>query len=313
MHALRTLLDGIVDYAGLFPPAGLAMAPAVRRYAADRVGAARWMLARFVAPVSRLEEFEAAAGALLPTNAEPPDAPDPWPLSAQVGADVEADLRAVRAFNARHAAGAEAGRAVIDALEVKATAPGDVVRLAAAHRGAGLADAAALYVELPWGAPPEPYADAAAAHGLRLKLRTGGVTADAFPAPDAVLGFLAACAARDVPGKCTAGLHHPLRGEHALTYDPGCARGTMYGFVNVFLAAALLRAGHAAHDLLPLLEERDPAAFAFDDAGAAWRGRRVDVGTIADARARVAVSFGSCAFDEPVQDLHVLGWWPGGT
>ena len=313
MHALRTLLEGIVDYAGLFPPAGLAMAPAVRRYAADRAGAARWMLARFVVPVARLEELEAAAGALLPTNAEPPDAPEPWPLSALVGAEVEADLRAVVAFNARHAAGAEAGRAVIDALEVKAAAPEDVARLAAAQRRAGLADVSALYVELPWGAPASTYADAAAAHGVRLKLRTGGVTGDAFPPPDVVLGFLDACAARDVPGKCTAGLHHPLRGEHALTYEPGCARGTMYGFVNVFLAAALLRAGQAADDLLPLLEERDPSAFDFDDGGAAWRGRRADLRAIADARARVAVSFGSCAFDEPVQDLHALGWWPSGT
>ena len=313
MHALRTLLDGIVDYAGLFPPAGLAMAPAARRYAADRVGDARWMLARFVVPVARLEEFEAAAGALLPTNAEPPDTPEPWPLSALVGADVDADLRRVVAFNARHAAGAEAGRAVIDALEVKCGAPEDVARLADAHRRAGLAGVAALYVELPWGAPAAPYADAAAAHGVRLKLRTGGVTADAFPPPDAVLGFLAACAARDVPGKCTAGLHHPLRGEHALTYEPGCARGAMYGFVNVFLAAALLRAGHAADDLLPLLEECDAAAFTFDETGAAWRGRRADLRTIAEARARIAVSFGSCAFDEPVHDLHALGWWPGGT
>ena len=123
--------------------------------------------------------------------------------------------------------------------------------------------------------------------------------------------IVAACAAHGVAGKCTAGLHHPLRGEHALTYEPGCARGTMYGFVNVFLAAALLRAGHAPAGVRPLLEERDPAAFAFDDAGASWRGMRVDVGTIADARAHGAVSFGSCSFDEPVRDLQTLGWWPG--
>jgi hypothetical protein len=311
MNALRTLLEGIVDYAGLFPPAGLAMAPAVRRYATDRVGEARWMLARFVVPVARLEEFEAAAGPLLPPNAEPEGAPAPWPVSALLGADVEGELRAVVACNARHAPGMEAGRAVIDALEARAAAPDDVARLAGALRRAGLDGTASLYVELPWGAPAAPYAEAAAAHGVRLKLRTGGVTVDAFPPPDAVLDFLAACAAHGVAGKCTAGLHHPLRGEHALTYEPGCARGVMYGFVNVFLAAALLRAGHAPAAVRPLLDERDPSAFAFDDAGASWRGMRVDVDTIADARAHGVVSFGSCSFDEPVRDLQTLGWWPG--
>ena len=311
MLALRTLLAHVVDYAGLFPPAGLAMAPAARLYAAYRGGDARWMLGRFVVPVARLEELEAAAGALLPVNAELPDAPAPWTLSALVGSDVAADLRAVVAFNARHAPGAEGGRAVIDALEAKAAAPDDVARLADALARAGLRDRAALYVELPFGAEAAPYATMAAAHGARLKLRTGGITADAFPPPAAVLDFLAACEAHDVTGKCTAGLHHPLRAEHALTYEPECARGTMFGFVNVFLAAALLRAGHAPADVAPLLEERDPAAFDFDDAGAGWRGLRADVAAIADARARRLVAFGSCSFDEPAHDLQTLGWWPG--
>jgi hypothetical protein len=310
MHALRPLFEEIVDYAGLFPPAGLAMGPAVRRYAAHRASPAAWMLARFVVPVARLEEFEAAAVALLPVNAEPPDAPEPWHLSALVGADAAAELRAAVAFNSRHAEGAEGGRAVIDALEARAADPDDVARLADAARGAGLGRAA-LYVELPAGAPAAPYAAAAAAHGARLKLRTGGTAADAFPPPAAVLDFLAACEAHDVAAKCTAGLHHPLRGEHALTYEPECARGTMYGFVGVFLAAALLRAGHAAAEVAPLLEERDPGAFAFDDGALAWRELRIDAATVADARARRLVAFGSCSFDEPLHDLQALGWWPG--
>ncbi|MDF1505685.1 hypothetical protein [Roseisolibacter sp. H3M3-2] len=312
MFALRALLTHLVDYAGLFPPAGLAMGPAVRKYAAYRAGDAAWMLARFVVPVARLEEFEAAAGALLPFNAEPPDAPEPWRLSALVGADAAADLRAAVAFNARHAEGTEPLREEIDALEAKAASPGDVARLADAARDAALADAA-LFVELPWGADASAYARAAAAADARLKLRTGGVTPDAFPPAAAVLDFLAACAAHGVAAKCTAGLHHPLRGEHALTYEDGCARGTMYGFVGVFLAAAPLHAGHVPAAVAPLLEERDPGAFAFDAAGAAWRGLRVDAGTLADARVHRLAAFGSCSFEEPLHDLQALGWWPGAT
>jgi hypothetical protein len=64
----------------------------------------------------------------------------------------------------------------------------------------------------------------------------------------------------------------------------------------------------------PLLEERDPGACAFgaDDA-LAWRGTRVDSGTVADARVRRLVAFGSCSFEEPLRDLQALGWWPGPT
>ena len=36
MSALRPLLSGIVDYAGLFPPAGLDMATAVRKVTIER-------------------------------------------------------------------------------------------------------------------------------------------------------------------------------------------------------------------------------------------------------------------------------------
>ncbi|MGZ8491786.1 MAG: hypothetical protein ACXWZS_06195, partial [Gemmatirosa sp.] len=83
------------------------------------------------------------------------------------------------------------------------------------------------------------------------------------------------------------------------------------GFVNLFLAAALLHAGHAPGDVAPLLEERDAAAITFDDDGAAWRGLRSSVATITATRAHRLVAFGSCSFEEPMHDLQSLGWWPG--
>ncbi|GJG87358.1 hypothetical protein tb265_25390 [Gemmatimonadetes bacterium T265] len=312
-RALHALLAGAVDYAGLFPPAGLAMSHAVRRYAADRRSAERWMLGRFVVPAARLEEFEAAALDLLPAG----ESDTPWRLSAVAGPGAGPDapgsepgesLRRAAAFNARHAPDTGAGRAVVDAVEWRAP---DVAALglAAAARARHLPDAP-LYAELPPGADADAFARAAARAGLRLKLRTGGVTADAFPAPDAALEFLDAVVRQAVPSKVTAGLHHPLRGEHALTYEPGSARGPMFGFVNVLLAAALLRAGHAPAALGPLLDERDAGAFAFTDDAAVWRGYSVDAATIAAARADVLVGFGSCAFDEPVRDLRALGWLP---
>jgi hypothetical protein len=334
MRALRALLHGIVDYAGLFPPAALPMRPTVQRYAAYRSDQAAWMLGRLVVPVARLEEFEAAAGALLPppiepddVEAEPPaqdpaDAGDgilpstgaPWRLAALLGGEPDRDVALVRAFNARHAPGAPHGHAVIDVVEGRVARVDDVAALA---RAAGTPSAArpgasplVAYAEPPIGADPEPFAAAAAAAGVRLKLRTGGVTADAFPEPEAVLAILAASVRHGVACKATAGLHHPLAGEHPLTYEPGCPRATMFGFVGVFLAATLLRAGHPAAALAPLLGERDPASFVLTHEAITWRGRSADVAALASARAHALASFGSCSFDEPVADLRALGWWP---
>jgi hypothetical protein len=303
MPVPHALLAGIVDYAGLFPPAGLAMGPAVRHHARYRAGPTAWMLGRFVVPAARLEEFEAAAFDLLPAA----DDAEPWRLSALAGSDVAADAARLAAFDARHAPDREAGRAVVDVLEARVATPDACAALApVAARGVD------VYAEVPWQAPDAFPAFAAAARtaGVRLKLRTGGVTPDAFPPPDAVLAFLVACRDAGVAAKATAGLHHPLAGEHALTYEPGCARGTMYGFVNVFLAAALLRLGHEPARVRPLLTERDAAAFAADDAAVAWRGLRADAAALADARAHALVAFGSCSFEEPVADLRALGWLP---
>jgi len=292
---LRPLLVGAVDYAGLFPPAGLAMTPAVRRYAAYRRGASHALLGRFVVPVARLEEFEAAALDLLPTDASVEAGHTPWRLSALAGVDVAADLARAAAFNARHAPDTGTGRAMIDAVEWKADAP-------AALAGAGAArarhlGATPLFVELPAGAEAAPYAAAARDAGVGLKLRTGGVTRDAFPPCDLVLGFLAAVATHGVPAKATAGLHHALPGDYPLTYEPGCARGAMYGFVNVLLAGALLAAGHTPAAVAPLLAERDPAAVAALGFLLGTGGRRALAG------------FGSCSFEEPAAELAALGWW----
>jgi hypothetical protein len=290
-----------VDYAGLFPPAGLAMAPAVRAYAAARRGPDRALLGRLVVPVARLEEFEAAALDFLPTDDAAAAGDAPWRLSVLAGADLGEDLARAAAFNARHAADTGAGRAVADAVEWKADAPA-ALGPAAALRSRHL-PAAALYAELPPGADAGLWAAAASAAGVGVKLRTGGVTPDAFPPPEAVLAFLAAAAAAGVPAKATAGLHHALPGEHPLTYEPGCARGAMYGFATVMLAGALLAGGAAPAEAAALLAERDPAGV----------GARVAAALAGRAPRRVLDGFGSCSFDEPAAELRALGWFPNDT
>lgn len=288
--ALRALVAGLVDYAGLFPPAALDMAAATTAYAGYLASEDAWMLGRFVVPAARLDELAAAAGGVAGGPAAP------WRLSALVGDDVDGDAERIRAFNARHPT-----LFVVDAVEGRATGRDRIDALARA-----LATEHPLYVEVP--AEPDPAQLLEAVHhaGARAKIRTGGITADAVPRAAQVAHFLACCAALHVPFKATAGLHHPLRGEHRLTDAPDAPSATMFGFLNVFAAAVLALRGVKEAELVAVLEERRPSALSFDAEAMSWRQHRVPVGELASARASFAVAFGSCSFREPVDDLREL-------
>ena len=294
---LHALLAGAIDYAGLFPPAALDMATAVSRYAEHRAGPDAWALGRFVVPASRLAELEREVEAHAPRR---PHAP--WRLSALLGADAGGELQALEAFNRRHAAAGEAALEA-DAVEARADSVGAIDRLLDTMPGW-----AEAYVEIPLSRDPRPLVTAIARHGGRAKARTGGVTADAFPTPSELLRFLRACTAADLPFKATAGLHHPLRAEYALTYAPDSPRAPMFGFLNLFLAAAFLRQGMGDADALRLLEERSPEAFHFGPNTVEWRGHRLHRDAVESARSRAITAFGSCSFDEPVGEVIRAGW-----
>ena len=55
MDAVTAALAGLVDYAGLFPPAGLPLDVVVDQYGRYRAGRHAWMLGRLVVPADRLD------------------------------------------------------------------------------------------------------------------------------------------------------------------------------------------------------------------------------------------------------------------
>lgn len=142
------------------------------------------------------------------------------------------------------------------------------------------------------------------------KVRTGGLTPDAIPSPAQLADFLVTAAARKLPFKATAGLHHPIRSMRALTYAPDSPRAVMHGFLNVFTAAAF--AWHGAHRsvLIEILEETDPAEFRFGAKALEWHDHRLTADQIVHARHSFAHSFGSCSFEEPLGDLRQLELLP---
>lgn len=309
MTALHALLAGSIDYAGLFPPSGLPMSQAVDNYAGYRESDAAWALGRFVVPATHLEEFERASARLLPSAS----GGEPWRLAALIGTDPVGDLRAIGEFNGRHAAtgggsagpgsaGTGARSATVDVVEARVGSAAAIASLLGV-----IPEEFEAYLEVPVDRDPASLVGVIADQGGRAKIRTGGVTADAFPPAADVARFIAACVGANVPFKATAGLHHPLRGLYPLTYAPDSARGTMFGFLNVFLAAAFLSHGLDSVDATRLLEESDPSSFRVTEDAVEWRGRRLTGGEISGARSRAIVSFGSCSFTEPLGDLAGLG------
>ena len=294
---LRTLLAHAIDYAGLFPPAQLDMPGAVAEYESYLASSDAWALGRFVVPAARLRELAAAAG----------DAPsNPLGsrhggrrLSVVLGADLAADVERLRAFCAD--VNGEGWWRGVDAVELRASTS-EAIRQAMR----AVPDGVERYVEIPISEDPTPLVRAIAEARASAKVRTGGTTTDAFPASDHVARFLATCLREAVPFKATAGLHHPLRGEYPLTYEPGSACGRMYGFLNVFLATAFLAAGLDEAEACLLLEESDPNAVTFSRTEAVWRSHRLPVDRLAESR-RFLTSFGSCSFREPIDDLTALG------
>jgi hypothetical protein len=291
---IRTLLQGLIDYAGLFPPASLDLPAAVTEYAAYRKSDVSWALGRFVAPALRLRELEVSAARHW-RDGEPP-----WRITALAGADLARDLAEIDAFNQR-----QQDHAVADAIELRAdgaTAIATALRTLGSRVEPGRVEP---FVEIPVADDPTPLIAALAGTGGRAKIRTGGVTPAAFPSPVQVLRFLRACVAANVPFKATAGLHHPLRGAYRLTYQPDSACATMFGFLNIFLAAAFLQHGMDEANGLALLEESSPASLELGEDFVAWRSHRVTGAQLRRARG-LALSFGSCSFREPIEDLRAM-------
>lgn len=286
MSVIRTLLKSLIDYAGLFPPAGLDMEASVRNYAAYRRGEHAWALGKFVLPVARLAEFETKAASLLSPS-------DPWPLSVLGGPDPAADRKAIAAFRARRR------DARIDSLEIKAASVDEIQRAAAAIGGE-----TPTFYEIPIDEDPRFLLDAIHDEKGFAKVRTGGTKPGMVPSAADLARFLDLAQAR-VAFKATAGLHHALRGMRPLTYETGCDTDLMHGFLNVLVAAAA--APLERSPLLPsILEERDFRGFVFGDAGFSWHGHDLNAEAASEARNGFFLSFGSCSFEEPIAELKAL-------
>jgi hypothetical protein len=298
--SLQALLAGAIDYAGMFPPCALALEPALRNQASYVRSDEAWMLNGFVLPV---QQFDGATHLLSEFDSQHPlrvAALGPKTTSADAFLGAIADAAAaIRSFSKL-----KPDVASISHLEM--FLPNDV-------DSASLKEASVIAGNFPvfWEAPPETaeqtialiaeYNSDEGTAAFGYKLRTGGVTADAFPTSEQIARALVGAASHQLPSKFTAGLHHPIRQFRDEV------KTKMYGFLNV-LGAAVLAMEHQWNvgQAETMLNDEDPGSFSFTDNFFAWRDWKIGTQQLQQRRKFVR-SFGSCSFDEPREDLRALG------
>jgi len=292
----RAALSGLIDYAGLFPPASLDMTAAVAEYRQARASESGWVVNRFICPVARLEELVGAMTATMRAGEEP------WRISVTVGAgsSLAREAGAVQSFTAT-----VGNAASVDLMEVRPLDGGQD-----AIRAVLRAFEAVVAFEVPWdGDIAAGFGDLAGVRAevgrsVIAKIRCGGLEPEDFPPPDAVARFLMQAADRSLPVKATAGLHHPFRHTDEETGF------THHGFVNLLVAGAMAHAGAAIGTVTAALSETDPAAFALERSGIWWREHRVGYDAATAMRSKLLLGYGSCSFEEPVRELGQLGVLP---
>jgi len=297
--SLRALLEQSIDYAGMFPSCSLALEPALRNQATYVRSDDAWMLNTFVLPVTQFDSAKQLLPAFDPSHPLRVSALGPKTENAaafrETFAETEEGIRSLAAHNVD----------LVSVNQLEMWLPDDVDLSV-------LTEARAIIGNLPafWEAPAERARETITLLAeinsemdeptFGFKLRTGGVTPDAFPSSAEIARALVVPATHQIPIKFTAGLHHPLRQYREEVQT------RMHGFLNL-LGAAILAAEYRWDEkqTAAMLEDESPKSFSFDDEFFAWREWKIDIERLKDRR-KFATSFGSCSFDEPREDLRAL-------
>lgn len=279
--AQHFFLQELVDYAGTFPPAGLPLDQALANYRSYQQGQAPSMLGRFICAGSALEEL-----------AQMLHSADRLQLSVLLNSPEQIEL--VHTFHA----------------QASKTVRVDTVETSWSERASEWA--ASWTYRLFFEVTPEQSQEAARlcspqSARLGLKLRTGSVKPEAIPSSHSVLTFLRAAHQARVGYKFTAGLHHARAGSYPLTYAQDAPAGTCFGFTSLFALACLHWHGRLQEE--EILEGiTSPETPVLDAAGLRWGKASCSVEEIFEYRQAGGRSFGSCSFEEPLQELQEMGW-----
>jgi len=320
--SFKAFMREIIDYAGLFPPADLSLDTSLHKYNKYRNSDDAWMLSRYIIPASRLVELKPYDEALFSEE-------DPFVFSVlgkrtETISDYKEHLQeiatALEQFHENHKGGVQT-----DVLEIKlpkeavfasdADLLADIYEETARHFGNVTVFPRDIFFEGVFDKNWEKEigvilesmnhynGGSSSDNTIRtgFKLRCGGIEASMFPSIEQVSFTLSKVREQDLALKCTAGLHHPIR-----HYDHS-VNTKMHGFFNVFGGAMLGYAHDFSNEQMQeVIKEEDSDHFSFTDTGFQWRDFEVTTEDIEELREVALISFGSCSFDEPREDLQKL-------
>ncbi len=290
--AFTNFMTGLIDYAGMFPPADLDVAEAVKKYAGYLAGNNGWMLGRCIIPITQVPHVVDRPGFRFSVIVSPET--------------VQEELNQLNRF-----------KGCVEMVETRvaeeSASPSrcrERIRLLRTNLSAiGLQDAQ-LFVEA------ENVAAAALAivavntstsrketsTHVGYKLRCGGLKAPSTPSPLKVAEAISTCCNHDIPIKFTAGMHHPLSSHSPETGN------LQYGFINI-VAAALLAWSEkiSPNEVVECVCDKTIDDFHFARDHFSWRNKVISAGEIERLRRSSVVSFGSCSFSEPIEGLIAFG------
>lgn len=319
--SFKAFMQEIIDYAGLFPPANLSLDTSIQKYSQYRKSDDSWMLSRYIIPSARLKELNPYKDNLLTEG-------DSFAFSvlgkqtetvSEYKGHLQNVVTSLKQFHADHGS-----HVTTDVLEIKL--PREVVFAndedllseiyeTTARHFAGVKEFPSdIYFEGIFDKNWEKeiglilkslsnYNNSPATEvNVGFKLRCGGVEASMIPSVEQVAFTLNRVRQQNLAIKCTAGLHHPIR-----HYDHS-VKAKMHGFFNVF-GGAMLGYAHDFSDeqMTEVIKEEDPEHYKFTDSGFCWNELEVSTDEIKELREVAVISFGSCSFDEPREDLQKLG------
>lgn len=317
--SVNAFLHRLIDYAGMFPPANLNLNDAFGEYTEYIQCPDEWMLNRFILPVSKIKDLTDTDEYI---KAVPQDFKIKFSLllsggntAAEFTKNLKSDFPLADTLNEK-----SGGLMIADNFEVKIPAEvmqaadfrpaekfiREISRLVNEHSG----EQAKIFFESFNSADFEKvyeYAAGAIAesnsvyNNAGFKLRTGGVTEDAFPSIGQVSYAVYINNKNKVPFKATAGLHHPVR------HFNSTVKTKMHGFLNIFGAGILAHINSLSPaEITEIISEENPDSFRFTENGFKFRSLNAGTEEIEKARNEFAVSYGSCSFDEPREDLRNL-------
>ena len=299
--SLKLFLTKLIDYAGLFPPANLDIIPALINYQKYIECEDNWMMSQFIIPLNDLKNITVKDMELF-------DEFFPLDLSILSG-NLANDIEKLNSFknlypNKVKFSGLETRISNLDELQDLLTSTNSTIK----NNNLNLA----TFFELPycenWIEKMQIAVKTISEFNdvnhtnYGFKLRCGGIKADMFPEPSFVSNAILNCMKNDIPMKFTAGLHHPIR------HYNDSVNTKMYGFFNIFIGGMLAQKFDLNNDqLIEILTDENQQNFIFNEDEFKWKNYKITNEEIEQFRSKNFISYGSCSFDEPREDLTNLG------